>query len=86
MATDKLRFADSSEKVCKLISLNRLIFTHHGYRKCIYTVVLLFSGKERIVVRIYFNSKLLEQVNSFRYLGSIITDIDYCSKDIRIRL
>ena len=47
---------------------------------------VMVVAKERIMMHIYCNGELLEQVNSFRYLGSIITESGDCSKDIKMRL
>ena len=41
------------------------------------------QGKSK--VKIYIDGQLLEQVQQFRYLGSLITENGYCDKEIRSR-
>jgi len=42
--------------------------------------------KVKINVRITYNGATLEQMQQFRYLGSIITETGNCSKEITTRL
>ena len=37
-------------------------------------------------LKIYINGQLLEQVQQFRYFGSLITEDGYCDKEIRSRI
>jgi len=42
------------------------------------------QGKSK--VKTYIDGQLLEQVQQFRYLGSLITEDGYCDKEIRRRI
>ena len=47
---------------------------------------MCISRQGKTKVKIYIDGQLLEQVQPFRYLGSLITEDGYCDKEIRNRI
>ena len=44
------------------------------------------SRKGGDMAKIYINSQVVEQVQQFKYLGSVITEDGYCDQDIKSRI
>jgi len=50
------------------------------------TKAMCISRQGKTKVKIYIDGQLLEQVQQFRYFGSLITEDGYCDKEIRSRI
>jgi len=50
------------------------------------TKAMCISRQGKTKVKIYIDRQLLEQLQQFRYLGSLITEDGYCDKEIRSRI
>jgi len=50
------------------------------------TKAMCISRQSKSKVKIYIDGQLLEQLQQFRYLGSLITEDEYCDKEIRSRI
>ena len=89
-----IRFADDKAIVCNseaglqemVNSLNRTAEEYGMKINESKTKVMRIAKRQGAPIRIVIGNKDLEEVNSFQYLGSILTNDGRCSKEIRTRI
>ena len=83
-ADDIILLATSEAELQELV--NRLDRVSHKYSLLIKVDKAKVMVSDAIVCRILIQKKLLEQVDTFLYLGSLITEDGECTTEFRTRL
>jgi len=86
-ADDKAVVASSEKNLQRLMDSISRVTQEYGMKfnvKKMKAMCISRQGKSK--VKIYIDGQLLEQVQQFRYLGSLITEDGYCDKEIRSRI
>jgi len=77
----------SSENLQRLMDSVSRVTQEYGMKVNVKkTKAMCISCQGKSKVKIYIDGQLLEQVQQFRYLGSLITEDGYCDKEIRSRV
>jgi len=82
-ADDKAVVASSEKNLQRLMDNISRITQKINVKK---TKTMCISRKGKSKVKIYTDGQLIEQVQQFWFLGSLITEDGYCDKEIRRRI
>ena len=86
-ADDKAVVANNEKNLQMLMDNVSWVTQEYGMKiKVKKTKAMCISRQDKTKVKIYIDGQVLEQVQQFRYLGSLITEDGYCDKEIRSRI
>ena len=85
-ADDKAVVASREKNLQRLMDSISRVTQEYGMINVKKTKAMCISRQGKSKVKIYVDGQLLEQVQQFRYPGSLITEDGYCHKEIRSRI
>ena len=86
-ADDKAVVASSEKNLQRLMDNVSRVTQEYGMKMNVKkTKAMCISRQGKTKVKIYIDGQILEQVQQFRYLGSLITEDGYCDKGLEAEL